>query len=128
MVIAILLGLIAAGVCIYQYQNGDPNASGRPLPRISGGKAPYRRYSAEPSQGLYDRLGETVEALRAAASENNWLMDWTKIDDLQSRGSSELKEQNAENAIRMQAEAIVETMHQLREQNNRAAGETAIDY
>ena len=128
MVMAILLGLIAAGVCVYQYHSDDPNSSGRPLPRVSGGKAPYRRFSADPSQDLYDRLGETVDALRAAASENNWLMDWTKIDELQSRGSSELNGQNAENAIRMQAEAIVETMHQLREQNNRAAGETAIDY
>ncbi len=128
MVMAILLGLIAAGVCVYQYRTGEQTTSNKPLPRVSGGKAPYRSYSAKPSRELYDRLGETVDALRAAADQNNWLMDWTKINELQTRGSNELKQNQAENAIRMQAEAIVETMHQLREQNNRAAGETAIDY
>ena len=128
MVMAILLGIIAAGVCLYQYLTAAETVVDRPLPKISGGKAPYRSYSAKPSRGLYDRLGETVDALRAAASENNWLMDWTKIDQLQKRGDAEVKSGKAENAIRLQAEAIVETMHQLREQNNRAADETAIDY
>ena len=128
MVMAILLGLIAAAVCIFQYVSAEPKTVARPLPRVSGGKAPYRSYSAKPSRELYDRLGETVDALRAAASDNNWLMDWTRIDELQSQGSAELQQQNAEKAIRMQSEAIVETMHQLREQNNRAADETAVDY
>lgn len=128
MVMAILLGLIASGVCVYQYLNRDSKASSRPLPRVSGGKAPYRSYSAKPSRELYYRLGETVSALRTAAIQNNWLMEWSVIDDLQGRGQEELKNQNHRHAIRLQAEAIVETMHQLREQNNRAAGETAIDY
>ena len=39
-----------------------------------------------------------------------------------------LKTKDARKAIRCQAEAIIETMDQLRQQNNRAASETAIDY
>ena len=128
MVMAILLGLIASGVCVYQYQTVDVSKTERPLPRVSGGKAPYRSYSAKPSRELYQRLGETVAALRAPANQNNWLMDWSVIDDLQNRGNEELKKQNSRQAIRLQGEAIIETMHQLREQNNRAAGETAINY
>jgi len=128
MVMAILLGLISAGVCFYQFQTSKKTIASRPLPRVSGGKAPYRRYPAKPTRELFDRLGDTVTALRAAASEHNWMMDWTRIDELQQQGATELGKQNARLAIRHQAEAIIETMHQLREQNNRAAGETAIDF
>ncbi len=39
-----------------------------------------------------------------------------------------LKAKDAKGAIRNQAEAIIETMNQLREQHNRAANETAIDH
>jgi protein phosphatase len=128
MIVAIILGLIAVAVCGYQWyaqRSARPPKSPR---QISGGKAPYRSYDARASRDLYDRLGETVQALRDAANENNWLMDWSKIDRLQREGNEALRASDAAKAIRLQAQTIVETMHQLREQNNRAAGETAIDH
>ncbi|MGI9469945.1 MAG: hypothetical protein ACR2NZ_00335, partial [Rubripirellula sp.] len=70
----------------------------------------------------------TVQTLKDAASDNNWMMDWKKVDKLQRRGRESLKSKDPKGAIRYQSEAIIETMNQLREQNNRAANETAIDY
>jgi len=69
-----------------------------------------------------------VQELREAASQNNWMMDWRKVDEFQKRGQASLKSNAAKDAIQFQARAIIETMNQLREQHNRAANETAIDY
>ena len=96
-------------------------------PVVSGGKGPYRSYDATPTADLYQRLGVTVQALKDAAAKNNWMMEWKKVDKYQDRGNEALKVNNAKEAIRCQAQAIIETMNQLREQNNRAANETAIE-
>lgn len=128
MVIALVLGLVAAVFFGAQHQKERGSLANRPLPKVSGGKAPYRRYNAAPTKALYDKLGGTVEELRQAADRNNWLMDWAKVNDLQSEGENALKAKQPKEAIRFQAEAIIETMQQLREQHNRSANETAIDY
>ena len=56
------------------------------------------------------------------------MMEWKKVDKYQTRGTEALKADNPKGAIRCQAQAIIETMNQLREQNNRAANETAIEH
>ncbi|MGB7343099.1 MAG: protein phosphatase 2C domain-containing protein [Pirellulaceae bacterium] len=128
MVVTLILGLIAAGFCGAQYQKSGIRGSNRPLPKISGGKAPYRQFSAAPTKDLYEKMGNTVGELRHAADVNNWMMEWSKVDNLQAKGAAALKSKQAKEAIRFQAEAIIETMQQLREQHNRSANETAIDY
>tara|TARA_R110002073_G_scaffold7747_4_gene43657 strand:- start:4602 stop:5966 length:1365 start_codon:yes stop_codon:yes gene_type:complete len=127
MIIAFILGVIAAGFCVAQYLQSKPKHKTRPLAKTPGGKGPYRRYQAKPNKEIYDRLGETVEELRTAASQRNWLMDWGKIDKLQKQGNASVEAGQFKRAIRLQAEAIIETMHQLRELNNRAANETDIE-
>lgn len=128
MVVAILLGLVAAAVAGVQWKQQQILADKHALPKVSGGKGPYRRFDATATSELYNRLGATVEALRDAASDRNWMMDWKTIDRHQQEGADALKAKDAKKAIRCQAEAIIETMNQLRQQNNRAASETAIDY
>jgi protein phosphatase len=125
MIVALILGVIGAIVSLSQHLNYRKS---HPLKSAAaGGKGPYRSYDATPTSELYERLGGTVQALRDAASDKNWMMDWKKVDDFQRQGSKALKERDAKRAIRLQSEAIIETMNQLREQNNRAANETAID-
>lgn len=128
MVVTALLGLVAGSFILAQWTTHQKELEKKSLPKVSGGKGPYRRYNATATGELYERLGATVGALRDAASENNWMMNWKKIDRFQAKGAEALKAKNAKQAIRCQAEAIIETMNQLREQNNRAANETAIDY
>ncbi len=124
-VVAIILAVIAAVVTAISYWNKHDQKSLQ-LP-TSGGKGPYRRYDARPTAELFQRLGETVQDLRNAASENNWMIDWSKVDEHQKRGNAALAAKDAKNAILHQSQAIVETMNQLREQHNRAASETSID-
>ncbi len=126
MIVAIILGMIAAIVTAVEFQKNRRALA--PVSTASGGKGPYRRYDATPTSELYQRLGGTVQALREAAIDKNWMMDWKKVDEFQRQGSEAIKAKDPKMAIRYQAEAIIETMNQLREQNNRAANETAIDY
>ncbi|KAA5543610.1 serine/threonine-protein phosphatase [Roseiconus nitratireducens] len=105
--------------------HGDSVSSGRS--RCNGGKGPYRRYRSDPGQALFDRLGKTVQELREAAKLKNWSMEWRDIDQFQDEGMEAMRSGDGKTAIRRQAEAIVETMQQLREQHDRAAGETAVE-
>lgn len=129
---ALISGVIAATSLSNLKENSRRGRSprgteGTTLPKAYGGKGPYRRYAASPDRNLFDRLGKTVEELRNAAKMKNWLMEWQEIDQLQSQGTEAMKQGNGKDAILCQAKAIVETMHQLREQHNRSAGETAVD-
>jgi protein phosphatase len=126
MIVTLTLGLIAAIFSLVQLKTHRELHPAQPA--VAGGKGPYRRYNATPTRELYERLGATVQALRDAASHKNWMMNWKKVDECQQRGDEALKAKDAKGAIRNQAEAIIETMNQLREQHNRAANETAIDH
>ena len=121
-VVAVVLATIAAVITGISVSGKKTSKS--ELAVASGGKGPYRRYDARPTKDLYDRLGETVQALRDAANDKNWMIDWRRVDELQKQGAEHLNANDAKNAVRHQSEAIIETMNQLREQHNRAAGET----
>jgi len=125
MVVAIILSFIAAIITGITYWNRNDT---KIEPMVaSGGKGPYRRYDARPTGELFGRIGGTVQDLRTAAKENNWMIDWSKVDQHQKLGNEALAAKDARNAVLHQSEAIVETMNQLREQHNRAANETSVD-
>ncbi|WP_353620788.1 PP2C family protein-serine/threonine phosphatase [Rhodopirellula sp. JC639] len=137
MIITLLGALISGVVAATFYSNlktqtrrrsssGSGERGG--IPKAYGGNAPYRRYMSKPDQTLFDRLGKTVEELREAAKLKNWMMDWHQIDQFQQEGLAAMGRGDGKTAIHLQAKAIVETMHQLREQHNRSADETAIDH
>ena len=125
MITTTMLTLICAGVTTFQLINNRSTEPEEPV--IMGGKGPYRCYDATPNAELYQRLGATVQALKDASRQNNWMMEWKKVEKYQARGIQALEAKDAKGAIRCQAQAIIETMNQLREQNNRAANETAIE-
>ncbi len=126
MVVMLILGAIASAFAAAQYFKNRKRMEHRPV--VAGGNGPYRSYDAKPTSELYDRLGATVQALRNAARERNWMMNWEEVESFQEKGSDALRAKDAKEAIRFQAEAIIETMNQLREQHNRAASDTSIDY
>ena len=125
-IVAVILAVISAVATATTYLKKSKSRLEQLV--ASGGKGPYRRYDARPTSTLFTHLGVTVQALRDAANENNWMIDWRKVDELQQRGQEELDANHANQAIRYQSEAIVETMNQLREQHNREASETAVDH
>lgn len=138
LVIIALLGAILTGVItatsyadLKKRARQKPSTSGdgnNRVPKAFGGKAPYRRYLSKPDRTLFDSLGNTVKELRDAAELKNWMMDWKQINELQKQGEDAMEVGDGKSAIAFQAKAIIETMHQLREQHNRSADETAIDH
>jgi len=127
MVIAVLLGIVAAVMAVFQYYNGRPASRPNPAPAPTGGTGPYRRYDAAPTIGLSQRLKGTVEALREAAVAKSWVIDWSEIDEKQRLAEQAIGERKPREAVRHQSEAIIETMRQLREQHHRALDESALD-
>lgn len=128
MIVAIILGVIALVATIIQAAtNSDDQSKGVPQPSPNGGQGPYRRYNAKPSAELSDSLGATVAALRDASVEKKWAINWTQIDQYQTQAAEAISSSDPRKAVQLQAEAILETMDQLREQHNRSASETAIE-
>lgn len=127
MVIALLLA-VTSGVlaAIRWYGVGKPQ-SGNAAAGNRRGRGPYRRYAVEPNDALAARLGGTVEALREAAAEKCWKIDWSEIDQLQERSNASREQGQFREAVRLQAEAIIETMQQLRQQHNRDAEDSKVD-
>ncbi len=124
-IVLAVLGCIGVIACLIQM---NLNRKDENLSLISfGGEAPYRSYDANPTNQLYDRLDETVQTLHDFAIEQNWMMDWTIVDNHRKAGKAALKSEGARVAIGSQAKAIIETMKQLREQHDRAADETSVD-
>lgn len=128
MVIAVLLGIVSTAMAFFQYATRTPDRLARPRVNPSGGRGPYRRYDATATCELNARLKGTVDALREAANEKHWEIDWSRIDELQRFSEQATEERDSKQAVRHQSEAIIETMRQLREQHNRMAGETAVDH
>lgn len=83
------------------------------LPRRS---PPYRTTSAKPTNDLLDQLNQVITALREAARERRWSIDWTRVDEYLAEDQPLRQQGKLAEVIRLQAEAIVETMSQLRHQ------------
>ncbi len=128
MVVALVLLIISAVATFVQAAKPPASpANGLEMRNPMGGKGPYRRYDASPSADLSNSLGATVDALKNAAVEKHWAIDWSEIDSHRAAASKALVADDPEAAVRHQAEAILETMNQLRAQNDRAANDTDVD-
>lgn len=122
MIVALVLGSIAAAVAATQYHR----RVNRPLTNLAGAHparhrtGPYRSFPAKPTAELLEQLDQVIAALKTAAQERQWKIDWKAID-IPSASEPQLRdpEQLAE-ATRRRAEAIVETMKQLRNQQRSA--------
>ncbi|MEM9586911.1 MAG: PP2C family serine/threonine-protein phosphatase [Planctomycetota bacterium] len=120
-VVSGVLGMIAGAVALIQFMTSPSSVDSPKRSGFSGGKGPYRRYSGAATLQLCERLGATVDALRDAAAQQSWEICWDEIDQHQARAREALGQSDPKAAVSHQAEAILETMQQLRDQK---AGET----
>lgn len=90
-----------------------------------GGEAPYRRYPVRATASMVQSLGKTIDQLCEAATGRGWSLNQTDIQTLRKDCRAAVGRSDWQRAIELQAEAILETMNQLRRQNDAAAAETA---
>ncbi len=120
MVVAVILGLVAAAVAAHQLRRLSQDTNAKLSPdRQSLRSAPYRSYAAKPNDELVARLSEVLKALQKAAEERKWTVDWARINAMIDDAGKAKDRGDRRTAIGCQAKAIVETMAQLRSQNKR---------
>lgn len=123
-IVAGILGLIALGTGFVQViQSRGPSDDGN----SRYGKGPYRHFKAAASLALFEHLAGTMKALREAAEERRWRIDWSAVESTfrQARAAAESKDYVA--AVRLQSSVIIELMKQIRKQRTEAASDSAID-
>jgi len=91
------------------------------------GKGPYRQFRATPNLSLFEHLAGTMKALREAAEERKWKIDWTQLDSLFSQARAAADGRDFTTAVRLQSQLIIDLMQQIRTQRRDPASDSAID-
>jgi serine/threonine protein phosphatase PrpC len=123
-IVAGVLGLIALGTGFAQvFQSRGPTEDGN----MRYGKGPYRHFKAVASLALFEHLAGTMKALREAAEERRWRIDWQGAEKMfrQARGAADAKDFTS--AVRLQSQVIIDLMQQIRKQRTEGASDSAID-
>ena len=92
------------------------------------GKGPHRKYVIKADSGFVDRLAGTIQALRDAAQDNKWKIDWDDINSQQEKGRAAEKSNDKSLAIQIYATIIVEIMNQARKRRDEKSSDSSIDY
>ncbi|MFO1066760.1 MAG: protein phosphatase 2C domain-containing protein [Pirellulales bacterium] len=123
-IVAAVLGVIALLTGLLQIAAGR---SGSDDVEARYGKGPYRSWKAQPGQALFEHLAGTIKALREAADERNWKIDWANLEDSfrSSRTAADSKDYAA--AVRLQSNVIIALMKQIRKQRNQSTGDSSVD-
>ncbi len=123
-IVAAVLGLIALGIGAWQIINSRGAAEDT---NTRYGKGPHRQFRATPTLPLFEYLAGTMKALREAAEERKWKIDWAGVDKSfrQARAAADAKDYAG--AVRIQSQVIIELMQQIRKQRGEAASDSSID-
>ena len=131
MVVAVMLGLIATAVAVFQFVRISKTTLSKAarlsktamgsdsLPRKTSRSAPYRCYSAKPTTELLGRLTGVLDALKKASAERKWMVDWKVVDAMLADAKIAKTNGDLKAATSFHAKAIVETMAQLRTQHRK---------
>ncbi len=119
MVVAAILGVLAFGVAALQLRRLYAEPDSPVLPTRTSRSAPYRHYSAKPTDDLVKRLDQVLSDLRRASQERKWNIEWTEIDRTITRAQAARRERDYKSAVHDLSDAVVATMAQLRSQHRR---------
>lgn len=113
---AALVGLgvaaVSAVVALVQRYGGTEGSEG--FGGRSLGHGPYAAAAATPNAEFVDRLEELVERLRALAKQEDWQMDWSRLNRLTEQSAASKSAGDYPAAVRQSCEAVRFMMEQLR--------------
>ncbi len=116
-----LVALITALAQVYWVDQGERPTESR------YGNGPYRSYKAEPKQSLFEYLAGTMKALREAAIERNWKIDWKPLDELFQSARQSADSGDYKSAVKKQSMVIIRLMEQIKKQRRGGESDSAID-
>lgn len=103
--------------------SGTSGTQGRSL-----GNAPYASVTCSAGDEILSNLTAILSDLRAAAVESNWQVRWSELDELCRSAETAHQSGDTPAAVRFCAKGVSFMMHELRNQQNRNAGDSGIDY
>lgn len=123
-IVAAALGLIALGTGFAQVmQSRGPSEDSN----SRYGKGPYRHFKAVASMALFEHLAGTMKALREAAVERHWRIEWSGVEKTFRQARSAADAKDYVTAVRLQSQVIIDLMQQIRKQREESSGDSAID-
>jgi serine/threonine protein phosphatase PrpC len=117
-VIGVLLTLATSALAILLRGQAEPSPEPGNTPPL--GRGPYVRCDARPDAEFVDNLARTLRELREAATQEQWVVDWNTINELQTRGDTSRQAGSLGETIVHYGGAISFMMEQLRRQSGRA--------
>ncbi len=124
-ILAVIFGVVAALRYMKPHAaHLEPVKLGNPRSATS----PYRRASAKPSAEQVNHLISTIGQIRRAAAQQKWRIDWRAVDNFEQNAARAMRAGNLMEALRAEAQGVIETMAQLRDQQSRGMGDTTIDF
>ena len=118
-----LVGTAIAALVVIWQRNRAAQKPTAAAPSGPLGRGPYVRCDAAADRELVERLAATVQELRDAAAQGEWVVDWANFNNFQGRATAALGRGEMVPAVCEYSEAICFMMDQLRQQNNRKPGQ-----
>jgi serine/threonine protein phosphatase PrpC len=116
-------GVAALGAIVHRYAivTGTAVGGSKML-----GRGPYTTVACRPSHELAKKLAATLDELREAAHEGDWPIQWQPFDDSCRAALAADQTGSFADAVRHYCRAISYVMNELRLQNVKKAGDSAI--
>lgn len=92
------------------------------------GKGPYTSAVCRPNHALVRKLRATLDELREAARDGDWSIRWQPLDDSCRQAQTAVDASNFPEAVRHYCRGISYVMNELRSQNVKKAGDSAVSY
>jgi hypothetical protein len=92
------------------------------------GRGPYHNVVCSPSHELAQKLAATLDELRDAARDGDWTINWQPLDESCRQAASADEAGNYAQAVRHYCVGISHMMSELRLQNAKRAGDSAVKY
>jgi protein phosphatase len=92
------------------------------------GKGPYTSVDCRPNAKLVNKLRATLDELREAARDGDWSIEWRPLDESFRQAQAAVDASNFPEAVRHYCRGISYVMNELRQQNVKKAGDSAVSY
>ncbi len=92
------------------------------------GNGPYADADCRPNAKLTQKLRSTLDELREAAREGDWSIRWEPLDEACRLAEAAVHGANFPEAVRNYCRGISYVMNELRSQNVKKAGDSAVTY
>jgi protein phosphatase len=96
-------------------------------PSTRYGMGPHRAFSVRPSESFFQYLAGTMKPLREATEEQEWKVDWSTVNEQFAKACRFAEERDFSEAIRLQAEVIINLMGQIRNQRGDNASDSEVN-